>query len=60
MHRLIFKIKYVVTQKGGFCILWNPTSPREAHENVFIKNDLPSMCRCLFPHCCVLWGRIKP
>ena len=46
--------------KGGSCIPWNPTSSREAHENVFIRNDLPLMCRGLFPHCCVLWGRIKP
>ena len=46
--------------KGGFCIPWNPTSPREAHGNVFIGNDLPLMCRGIFPHCCVLWGRTKP
>ena len=35
--------------KRGSCILWNPTSFREAHENVFIRNDLPLMCRDLFP-----------
>ena len=46
--------------KGGFCIPWNSTSPREAHENVFIRNDLPLMSRGLFPHYCVLWGRTKP
>ena len=46
--------------KGGSYIPWNPTLSREAHENVFIGNDLPLMCRGLFPHCCVLWGRIKP
>ena len=45
----------VVTQKGGSCIPWNPTSPREAHGNVFIRNDLPSMCRGLFPS--ATWGR---
>ena len=31
--------------KRGVCISWNPTSPREAHENVFIRNDLPLMCK---------------
>ena len=50
----------IVTQKGGSCIPWNPISPREAHENVFIRNDLHLMCRGLFPHCCVLWERTKP
>ena len=49
----------VVTQKGGSCILWNSTSPRVAHGNVFIRNDLASMCRGTFPHCCVFWGRTK-
>ena len=46
--------------KGGSCIPWNPTSPREARENVFIRNDLPLMCRGIFPYCCVLWGKAKP
>ena len=49
----------VVTQKRGSCIPWNPTLPREAHGNVFIRNDLPSICRGLFSHYCVLWGRTK-
>ena len=31
--------------KRESCIPWNPTSPKEAHENVFIRNNLPSMCR---------------
>ena len=44
----------VVTQKWGYYIPWNPTLPREAHGNVFIRNDLPLMCRGFFPHCCVL------
>ena len=39
--------------KRKSCIPWNPTSPREAHENVFIRNDLPLMCRGIFPHCYV-------
>ena len=47
----------VVTQKWESCIPWNPTLPREAHENVFIRNDLPSMCRGLFPS--ATWGRTK-
>ena len=50
---------YVVTQKGRSYIPWNPTSPRKAHGNVFIRNDFPSMCRGIFPHCCVLWERTK-
>jgi len=28
---------------------WNPTSPREAHGDVFIRSDLPPMCRGFFP-----------
>ena len=47
-------------KKGGSCIPWNPTSPKEAHGNVFKMNDLPLMCRGLFPHCCVFWGKTKP
>ena len=35
--------------KWGSYIPWNPTSPREAHENVFIRNNLPLMCRRPFP-----------
>ena len=31
------------------CIIWNLTSFREAHENVFIKNDLPLLCRGISP-----------
>ena len=42
--------------KWEFCIPWNPTSSREAHMDVFIRSDLPLMCRSLFLHCCVLWG----
>ena len=42
--------------KRGSCIPWNLTSPRKAHENVFIRNDLPSMCKGLFPS--VTWGRM--
>ena len=42
-------ITFVVTQKRGYCIPWNPTLPREAHGNVFIRNDLLSMCRGFFP-----------
>ena len=45
----VITVFIVVTQKGGSCIPWNPTSPRETHENVFIRNDLPSMSRGLFP-----------
>ena len=48
-------LRYSADVASAFCIPWNPTSPR----NVFIRNDLPSMCRGLFPHCCVLWGRTK-
>ena len=50
----------VVTQKGRSCIPWNLTSPKKAHENMFIRINLPLICRGLFPHYCVLWGRIKP
>ena len=46
--------------KGGSCIPWDPTSPREVHENVLIRSDLPLMCRGFFLYCCVVWGRIKP
>ena len=35
--------------KGGSCIPWKPTSPREAHENVLIRSDLPLISRGLFP-----------
>ena len=35
--------------KGGSCIPWNPTLSKDAHENVFIRNDLPLMCRCIPP-----------
>ena len=49
-------LRYSADVASAFCIPWNPTSPR----NVFIRNDLPSMCRGLFLHCCVLWGRRKP
>ena len=38
-----------MTQKEGSSILWNPTSPREAHEDVLIRSDLPLMCKNLFP-----------
>ena len=34
--------------KGGSCIPWDPTSPREVHENVLIRSDLPLMCRGFF------------
>ena len=47
-----------MTQKRGSCIPWNPTSLWEAHGNVFIRNDLPSICRGLFPS--ATWGRTKP
>ena len=30
--------------KRGSCNPWNSTSPREAHENVLIKNGFPLMC----------------
>ena len=46
--------------KRGFCIPCNPTSPKETHGNVFIRNDLPLMYRGIFPHCRVLWGKTKP
>ena len=38
---------------------WNPTLPKEAHGDVFIRSDLPLMCRGLFPHCYVLLGKNK-
>ena len=43
--------------KGGgeSCNLWNPTSPREANDDMLIRTNLPLMCRGLFLHCYVLW-----
>ena len=38
----------IVTQNGGPAF-WNPTSPREAHEDVLIRSDLPLMCKNIFP-----------
>ena len=46
--------------KRGSCIPWNPTPLREAHRDMLIRSGLPLMCRGLFPHCSVLWGRTKP
>ena len=41
--------------KEGSCNLWNPTSFREAHGDVLIRNDIPLMCRGLFfPLLCAL------
>ena len=56
----IYYLIYCSDPKGGSCIPWNPTSPKETHGNVLIRSDLPLMCRGIFPHCCVLWGRTKP
>ena len=35
--------------KGGSCNPWGcaPTSPREAHEDVLIRSDLPLTCKVL-------------
>ena len=38
---------------------WTLTAFEEAHGNMLIKSDLPSMCRDIFSHCCVLWGENK-
>ena len=51
--------RYKWWPKKGSCNPWNPTSLKETHENVFIRNDIPSLCRGIFPHCCVLWERTK-
>ena len=29
------------------------------YQSVLIRSDLLSMCRGLFPYCCVLWGKKK-
>ena len=45
-HRIVNQTgasQYYSDPKKGSNIPWNPTSSWEAHENVFIKNDLPNM-----------------
>jgi len=37
----------------------NPTLPKKTHDDVLIRNDLSLMCRGLFSHYCVLWGKTK-
>ena len=46
--------------KGMSCNPWDPTLPREAHMDMLIRSDLSLMCRGLFSHYCVHWGRTKP
>ena len=47
---LFILVYYCNDPKRGVLHLWNPKLPREAHENVFIRNNLSSMCRDIFPH----------
>ena len=35
--------------KGGSCIPWNLTLPKEAYRDVLIRSDLLLICRDLFP-----------